>query len=51
MPDFDKLHELSAELAQLTKPGGEDRQEGLMMWAMAVGAIWGQIAEMWGGEK
>ena len=49
MPDFDKLHELSTKLADLTNP--VNRQTGLATWALLVGALWEQIALLWGLEN
>jgi hypothetical protein len=45
MPDFDRLHQLSRQLAQLTAPGAQE--PGLASWCVMVGETWKEIAEMW----
>ncbi len=48
MPDFDRLHELSRKLAELTAPGLQE--PGIGSWNVLVGETWKELVDMWGGD-
>lgn len=45
MPDFERIHELSRQLAELTAPG--QQQPGLFTWCEMVADRWRDISNIW----